>query len=188
MSAHKTAKDAIGQILQDPAFDKEVEQIASQRRLTSLLTQMRLARNVSQTELARRMKTTQPRICRLESGADEKLQWKDIAGYASALGLHLNLRFEDQTVPVAHRIKSSVIAIGQQLQELCDVLETAEDDEKITGKIKEFTGDVLFNFLTRYADAADRMHLIEHVADYEDIEADISLGDKIEQEKDPVCS
>jgi len=153
---HEVAKMA-AQLCDDPAAEQGVLDHAQRVRLISMLERMRIDQNLSQREMAKKMGYTPSRLCRMEASADADLKFGDILAYINALGMNMCLTFDSEQQPAAHRIKSHVAAIHKLLEELCALAKHVGQGDLLASKIKEFYGEVLFNFLLGYVKNYDAL-------------------------------
>ncbi len=143
-----------------PEIEQEVDRGIRCSIVISHLISMRIERDITQEEVATKMKCDPSKISRLESGTDLGLKWVDVARYASALGYQTRLTFEDPTLPSAERIKQCVFQIAEDLERLTRLVASDTTDKEMTAKIRQFSGEVLVNFLLRYKDHADRLRSV----------------------------
>ena len=106
------------------------------------------------------MKCDSSKISRMEAGNDLQLKVGDINQYASALGVAVQVVFEDKTLPVAEQIKSHVFSIHEQLEQLVGIAKRVDGDELIIGKINAFYGEVLLNFMLRFTDSHQKLRVV----------------------------
>ena len=93
----------------------------------------------------------------MESGEDADLKIGEINKYIAPLGLSASLMLDDETKPASVRIKRMVIAIGDLLDKLAKLAEKDPEDRSFIDGINQFRGEVLFNFMLRYAGTQPRI-------------------------------
>ena len=74
-----------------------------------------------------------------------------------ALGVNLSLLVDDPSLPAAERIKHHVLNAHALLEQLRVLAQQMGEGEAITAKIKEFYGEVLFNFMLRFCSSYARL-------------------------------
>ena len=124
--------------------------VASHQAETSFvrtLIDMRVGKSLSQRNLAQKMGVGPSKVCRMESSADKDLNLGDVMLYAKALGINMSVMFDDPALPAADRIKHHVFAVHDLLEQLMKLAHQVGDDDTIAAKIKQFYGEVLFNFI-----------------------------------------
>jgi len=83
------------QLMKDPAFRKEYEELEPEYQLVRSLIQQRIAKGMTQAELAKRVGTRQSAIARLESGRDNP-SLRFLKRVAKALDAKLEVRLRPQ--------------------------------------------------------------------------------------------
>lgn len=152
--------DAAAFLAGDDAVKNLVEKEIEQSQLINSLLQLRLRKGISQKELSKSMGCDSSKISRMESGSDLQLKVGDIMQYASAIGVQMNMIFEDKTLPVAEQIKRHVFSIHAQLEQLIGIAKQVDGDELIIGKINAFYGEVLLNFMLRFSDSHQKLSIV----------------------------
>src|SRR5689334_20471202 len=112
------AAEAAAQLAGDPKVAEQVRDEMGQSELVAQLVELRLSKEITQQQVAKAMGRDASTVSRIESDSDRQLQWNDIVGYANALGLQVNLLFDDCSLPVAGRIKQCVLKIDDHLKKL----------------------------------------------------------------------
>jgi|AntAceMinimDraft_9_1070365.scaffolds.fasta_scaffold16434_2 transcriptional regulator with XRE-family HTH domain len=135
----------------------QVEHEIQRSRMVTTLLQLRIQKGKTQKQVADYMGCDPSKISKLEAGNDLQLKWMDILGYLSALGVSINILFEDHSLPAAGRIKQHVFAIHNLLEKLAGLAQQVCDDTKIVDKIHQFYGEVLFNFLGTFGDSYKKL-------------------------------
>jgi len=131
----------------DPSIVEGMRKHHEATLLVWVLTSMRNANGLNQKQLAEKMGISTSKISRFEDTADDNLKFGDIRAYVKALGMNMSILFDSTTLPAAQRIKQHIFAVHALLEKLCEISKEAGESDEITRKIKEFYGDVLFNFL-----------------------------------------
>lgn len=153
----KNVADAAAQLAGDPEMSNRVTEEIERNELVSALLENRIAKGLTQENIASVMGVDASTVSRIESGNDRQLKWSDIAGYAGALKLRMNILLDDPSWPAAERIKQCVFKIHDDLESLVSLAHTVGGDEGITRGIDRFYKDVLFNFLVRYKGSYDKL-------------------------------
>jgi transcriptional regulator with XRE-family HTH domain len=148
-------------MLGDPSFPEQVREARRRTALATLLATKRVERGMSQAEVAARMGKAASTVSRLEASDDSSLRLGHIAAYARALDMKLSFRLADGELPVTERIKQYVYAIKRSLDELCEIAVGVKDDQEIMQGIRNFYGEVLINFLDRFAESHGTLMGIE---------------------------
>ena len=76
---------------QDPSFEEKIDAALERRVLARQLTEKRKTMNLSQQAVADMMKSTQPIVSKIESGAD--VQISTVLRYAAVLKAKLEFKF-----------------------------------------------------------------------------------------------
>ena len=153
----KSVAEIAAHLADDKKIKGRVENEIKRNRMVSVLLQLRIQKGKTQKEVAEYIGCDPSKISKLESGNDLQLKWTDIVAYLSALGIRLNIHFEDPSLPSAGRIKQHVFAIHGLLEELAGLAQQVGDDTKIVDKIHQFYGEVLLNFLTKFGDSYKKL-------------------------------
>lgn len=148
----KSTAEAAAYLAGNPEVEKAVNDEICRGSLVSALIAMRIAKQMTQEQIAKSMNCDPSKISRIEAGNDVHLKWTDIVGYVSALNVHLNVIFHDESLPPAVRIQQCVYQIDDDLKRLRQMVQQLDGDEKTASKIAEFYEEVLFNFLKRFSD------------------------------------
>jgi len=130
----------------DPEAAARVAAHQVETRFVRTLINMRIEKKLSQRDLAKRMGVGPSKVCRLEASADRDLNLGDVMLYSKALGVNMSVLFDDPTLPAADLIKHHVFAVHDLLEKLRKLAHTVGGDDTISDKIKQFYGEVLFNF------------------------------------------
>lgn len=134
----------------------EVKAALARARLSNAvvraLQRARLDAGYSQRELAKAAGFSPAKASRIESGQDDDLKLGAVRQYLAALGMSMHMTFEDESKPAAYRIKQKVIEIGFLLASLANLAEKDPEDRPLVDGINRFRGEVLFNFMLRYAE------------------------------------
>lgn len=86
------------------------------------------------------------KVCRREACNDKELNLGDVMLYSKALGVNMSVLFDDPSLLAADLIKHHVFSVHDLLEKLMKLAHTVGGDDTISGKIKQFYGEVLFNF------------------------------------------
>jgi transcriptional regulator with XRE-family HTH domain len=153
----KTAAEAAADLAGRPEVAEAVKGETVRSQFVSLLVQMRLDKGITQEQVATSMGCDPSKISRMESGTDAQLRLSDIMGYTGALGIQAALVLDDETLPIATRIKHCVFQIDAGLKKLVQMAQEQDGNKEIANKISQFYMEVLFNFLKRYADNHEKL-------------------------------
>ena len=153
----KSVAETAALLAGDEQIKGKVEREILHSRMVTTLLQLRIQKGKTQKQVAEYMGCDPSKISKLEAGNDLQLKWIDIIGYLSALGVRIDILFEDPSIPVAGRIKQHVFAIDNLLRKLAQLAQEVGDDTKIVDKIHQFYGEVLFNFLRRFGDSYKKL-------------------------------
>jgi len=91
----KSVAEAAAFLAVDDTVKNLVQDEIDNSQIVNNLLRLRLRKGVSQKELSRRMGCDSSKISRMEGGNDVQLKIGDVSQYASALGVQMNLVFED---------------------------------------------------------------------------------------------
>lgn len=153
----KSVAETAAQLAGDEKIQGRVEREILRSRMVTTLLQWRIQKGKTQKQVADYMGCDPSKISKLEAGNDLQLKWTDIIGYLSALGVSVNILFEDQSLPAAGRIKQHVFAIHNLLEKLANLAKQVGDDNNIVDKIHQFYGEVLLNFLSKFGDSYKKL-------------------------------
>jgi len=131
----------------DPEAAARVVTHQAETRFVRALIDMRVEKKLSQRDLAKKMGVGPSKVCRLEASADRDLNLGDVMLYSKALGVNMSVLFDDPALPAADRIKHHVFAVHDLLEQLMKLAHQVGGDDSICAKIKQFYGEVLFNFM-----------------------------------------
>jgi transcriptional regulator with XRE-family HTH domain len=154
---YKAVAETAARLAGDEEIQGRVEHEIQRSRMVMTLLQLRIQKGKTQKQVAEYMRCDPSKLSKLESGNDLQLKWMDIMGYLSALGININILFEDQSLPAAGRIKQHVFAIHNLLEKLAALAQQVGDDTNIVDKIHQFYGEVLFNFLSKFGDSYKKL-------------------------------
>ncbi len=152
--------DAAAFLCEEETVKSLVEEEIEHSLIINRLLQIRIEKEVSQKELARRMGCDPSKISRMEAGNDTQLKIGDVMHYVSALGIQMNMIFEDTTLPVAEQIKYDVFSIHEKLERLVLIAKEVDGDEVIINKIDGFYREVLINFMLRFANSHEKLKVV----------------------------
>ncbi|HBF34360.1 TPA: transcriptional regulator [Candidatus Sumerlaeota bacterium] len=161
----KSAAAAAAFLADDPEVEKQVVEEVAKTRLVTILIKARMEKKWSQKQMAEALHCDPSRICRIESGSDDKLRWSEVISWFQALGLNVSLLLDDKTMPRAARIKHCVLRTHQMLEELISIAKETSGEPEIAKQIRQFYGEVLFNFITRFSDNYESLLSVIQVSD-----------------------
>ena len=118
---------------------------------------MRVEKKLSQRDLAKKMGVGPSKVCRMEACNDKELNLGDVMLYSKALGVNMSVLFDDPALPAADLIKHHVFAVQDLLEQLMKLAHTVGGDDTISAKIKQFYGEVLFNFMRGVGDSYSKL-------------------------------
>ena len=131
----------------DPEAAARVAAHQAETRFVRTLIDMRVEKKLSQRDLAKKMGVDPSKVCRMEACADSGLNLGDVMLYTKALGVNMSVLFDDPALPAADRIKHHVFAVHDLLEQLMKLAHQVGGEDSISAKIKQFYGEVLFNFM-----------------------------------------
>lgn len=141
----------------DPGAATRVETHQTETRFVRVLIAMRVEKKLSQKELAEKMGCSPSKVCRMEASADKSLNLGDVMLYAKALGVNMSVLFDDPALPAAERIKHHVFAVHDLLEHLVKLAHQVGGGDAISAKIKQFYGEVLFNFMRGFGNCYSKL-------------------------------
>ena len=141
----------------DPDAAARVAAHQSETRLMRTLIDMRVEKKLSQRDLAKKMGVGPSKVCRMEASSDKDLNFGDVFEYTKALGMSVSVLFDDPSLPAADRIKHHVIAVHNLLEQLRKLAHQIGGEDTVSEKIKQFYGEVLFNFAIRFGDSYSKL-------------------------------
>lgn len=144
-------------LAEDDGVVQRIREHVSNTVLVRTLIDWRTAKKLTQRQLAAKMGVSSSKVCRMEAAQDDALNWGDVVKYFDAMGVRLSMLVDDPNLPAAERIKHHVLATHKLLEELQVLAQQMGEGDDITGKIKKFYGDVLFNFMVRFADCYSKL-------------------------------
>ena len=148
MSKKNTTTAALAASLTgDPEAAARVAAHQAETRFVRTLIDMRVEKKLTQRDLAKKMGVGPSKVCRLEACSDRDLNLGDVMLYSKALGVNMSVLFDDPSLPAADRIKHHVFAVHDLLEQLMKLAHQVGGDDSICAKIKQFYGEVLFNFM-----------------------------------------
>lgn len=155
-----SAAEAFASIIGDDTVKGAIQKEVGKTRLVSTLVRMRMQKGVSQKRLAEHMQCTPSKISRLESSTDDTLKLSDIKEYIRALNIGMSIVFEDNDLPAADQIRQHVFSIHEKLESLVKIAKEVDGDSEIIGKINQFYGEVLFNFLLKFESSHSKLRMV----------------------------
>lgn len=142
----------LDELTDNPAEIKtELERLRAESALVEALMAHRRKAGLSQRELAKRSGLPPAKVCRMESGDDASLKIGDVKMYLNGLGYSMHVLLDNESLPAAAKIKHCVVSIGHELSKLTALADQDPNDKPLIDGITRFRGEVLFNFLLRYA-------------------------------------
>lgn len=138
----------------DKRFKTELEDIVRRHSLSKALFALRCSKKVSQSEMASRMQCSQGRISKLEHASDETIKVKDMAEYASALGLEVSMSFAGRNRTAVDSVKYHALKIKEHLDRLGAL---AKKDEKLLEGISNFFGEAFVNLVAIVQSSASKL-------------------------------
>ena len=157
MSTLDNIAQLAGGLAEDQGSAERVRAHAAGTQLISTLINLRNAKGLTQRKIAAKMGVNASKVCRMEAGNDDQLHWGDVLRYMRALGVNLSLLVDDPSLPATERIKHHVLNAHALLEQLRVLAQQMGEGEAITAKIKEFYGEVLFNFMLRFCNSYVRL-------------------------------
>lgn len=161
---YKSTAQAAAALAEDPKVEQRVRRQINRNQLVSSLLEMRVSKGITQEQLAELMKCDQSKVSRMEAGHDKYLKWGDIEGYLGAIKVNMHILFDDPSVPAAMRIKQHVFRIHEDLETLAKLAKQVGGQDEIAGKIHQFYGEVLINFLVKFKQSHDKLGAIIKVS------------------------
>lgn len=143
--------EMVRDVSEDKAFADDFEKLMEERQVVKTLLMLRAARGLNQQEIAHRLGCTQSRISKLESSSDGDIRLADLCGYASALGLSVEIVLMKKEATIVRRVKFHAAYIKRLMDRLACL---AKDDENISCCALAFFGETAFNLLKIIQDAA----------------------------------
>jgi transcriptional regulator with XRE-family HTH domain len=153
----QSAAMAASFLADDEQVAPQVEQEVLRTRVVTALVKLRITKGLTQKQVAEVIGCDASKISKLEASYDASLKWGDLVSYLNCLGVNATLILEDDNLPASDRIKRAVFRIHELLQELAQLAKEVNDDSEITDKIHQFYGEVLFNFLMKFADSYEKL-------------------------------
>lgn len=156
----KSVAEASAFLAEDDTVNNLVQEEIANSQIVNNLLRLRMRKGISQKELSKAMMCDSSKISRIEAGNDLQLKIGDVMQYASALGVEVNVTFEDTSLPAAEQIKNYVFSIHNQLEQLVEIAKQVDGDKLIIDKIKTFYGEVLLNFMLRFSDSHQKLNIV----------------------------
>lgn len=155
-----SAAEAFASIVGDDTVKDAIQEEVCKTPLIDTLVRMRMQKGVSQKRLAELMRCTPSKISRLESSTDDTLKLSDIKEYVRALNIGMSIVFENNDLPAADQIRQHVFSIHEKLESLVKIAKEVDGDTEIVGKINQFYGEVLFNFLSKFESSYSKLRMV----------------------------
>lgn len=154
----KKARTSVSQMVRetsdDASFKELFEQRLRARRIIKDLMVQRAVHDLSQRDIAEKIGCTQSRISKLEQTNDADLRLGDLAQYADALGLRVNIILETKEWTPVTRIKKFAFQIKREMDKLGAL---AADDHLIAKGVAEFVGEAFFNLMRIMQDSVKKL-------------------------------
>ena len=91
----KSVAEASAFLAVDDTVNNLVQEEIANSQIVNNLLRLRMRKGISQKELSKAMMCDSSKISRIEAGNDLQLKIGDVMQYASALGVEVNVTFED---------------------------------------------------------------------------------------------
>ena len=153
--------DMAARLTGDASMSDAVRKEAEKSALCNDLARMRVKAGLSQRALAKRMGVSASKVCRIESGPDSDLSLGELSQYAKALDCGITLGVNRPNQTAAEQIKEHIFAVHHLLGELADLAKSVGAGDQIAQGIHKFYGEVLFNFLVRFGESAEKLPRLE---------------------------
>jgi transcriptional regulator with XRE-family HTH domain len=154
----KKARTSVSQMVcetsDDPAFKELFEERLRARRIVKDLMVQRAIQDLSQKDIAEKIGCTQSRISKLETTHDADLRLGDLAQYADALGLRVNIVLESKERTPVTRIKKFAFQIKHELDKLAAL---AAHDQLIARGVSNLVGEAFFNLVSILQESAQKL-------------------------------
>ena len=165
MNTNNTTLDQIAEMATrltgDASMSDAVRKEATNSALCNDLARLRIKEGLSQRALAKRMGVSASKVCRIESGPDSALSLGELSQYARALDCGITLGVNRPNRPAAEQIKEHIFAVHHLLNELAELAKSVGAGDQIAQGIQKFYGEVLFNFLLRFGESAEKLPRVE---------------------------
>ena len=161
MSKAKRGVAKLGaELADDPEALGRIEELIDSHQLIRILTTGRIGRGMTQQEVAVRMGCNQSKVSRLEDGCDDDLSFGDLQLYLNAIDMSFSMIFHDSRASLQERTKQLVFAIHENLEKLADIARSEDGNDQAVEKINQFCGEVLMNFIVRYAQSYQKIQQV----------------------------
>jgi len=174
-----SAAEAFASIVGDDTVKDAIQDEVAKTRLISTLVRMRMKKGISQKRIAELMQCTPSKISRMESSTDDALKLSDIKEYVRALNIGMSIVFEDNDLPAADQIKQHVFSIHEKLESLVRIAKEVDGDTEIVGKINQFYGEVLFNFLLKFESSHSKLRMVVEPEKGDETEVSLEKGKEL---------
>ncbi len=148
------------ELADNPEIESRVDQLIDKSQVIRILTEGRLARKMTQHDVAQRMGCNQSKVSRIEDGYDDDLTFGDMKRYLNAVDLEFTMMFHDSSAPIQERTKQLVFAIHENLEQLAEIARSQDGNDQAVEKINAFCGEVLMNFIVRYAQSFGKIQQV----------------------------
>lgn len=174
-----SAAEAFASIVGNDTVKDAIQDEVDKTQLIDTLVQMRMQKGVSQKRLAELMQCTPSKISRLESSTDDTLKLSDIKEYVRALNIGMSIVLEDNDLPAADQIKRHVFSIHEKLENLVKIAKEVDGDSEIIGKINQFYGEVLLNFLVKFESSHSKLRMVVEPGKCDKMEVSLENGKEL---------
>lgn len=153
----ETVAELAARLTGNPSMADAVRAESTKSELCETLARIRIQNGLTQRALAKRMGVSASKVCRIESGSDDDLSLGDLRQYIMALGCGITLAINQRTRSAAERIKEHIVSVHHLLDELAELAKTVGAGDQIARGIQKFYGEVLFNFLLKFGESAEKL-------------------------------
>ena len=133
---------------------KDLAKHLRDRKIISTLAAKRVSKGLSQADIAEKMGCNQPKISKMESGADDALTVSELEAYAKAIGLDVTILVSDRGKGLAEQIKFHAFSIRNAFLKL---VELAHQDNLIVRGVASFHLEAFQNINRFLAETADKL-------------------------------
>jgi transcriptional regulator with XRE-family HTH domain len=143
--------EMVRNVSEEQSFADDFEGRMRERQVVKALLMLRAAKGLNQQDIAERLNCTQSRISKLESSSDGDIRLADLCGYASALGLSVEIILMKKEATLVNRVKFHAGFIKRLMDRLAHI---AKDDKNISDGALKFFNVAAYNLLKIVQDAA----------------------------------
>jgi transcriptional regulator with XRE-family HTH domain len=102
------------------AIQKQVAELARDRKVASHLARMRTRAGFTQSDMAKRLGITQSAVSKLEAGTDAEITLKELQQYSLACGERISMMF-GKRINHVEAVKINALSIRAHLEELARI-------------------------------------------------------------------